>query len=69
MKGRTMSKIYYSSAWTGIVTVEEKIDLVPGFKEWWEDVMFVTSGGRWETGAITERPSFVFNIINERERE
>jgi len=57
-----MAKIYYSSSWTGIVTVEEKIDLVPGFKEWWDDVMFL-EGHQWDTGAIKEKPRFEFNRI------
>lgn len=67
MKGRTMSRVYYSSAWTGIVTVEEKIDLVPGFKEAWDDLMFITGSDRWVTGAVKEKPTFVFNVINERD--
>jgi len=59
-----MAKTYYSSAWTGIVTVEEKIDLVPGFKEAWEDMMFVTGSDRWDTGITNERPKFEFNRID-----
>lgn len=61
-----MAKIYYSSAWTGIITTQEKIDLVPGFKEWFEDVKFITGCKGWDTGTTKERPKFEFNHIGKR---